>query len=103
MWVLVEREVAAGTIDGPFFIAIDAKIEETQEGDASIDDLKESIVAYTLDLLASKHQGGGLAEPDILADYFVVLLPYFHNKIKKKIQNGPRHFSGSNTVDLLPY
>lgn len=44
MWVLVESEVLAGTIDGPFIITIDAFIEEMQDGDASIDDLKESIV-----------------------------------------------------------
>lgn len=44
MWVLVEREVAAGTIDNFFIITIDALIEKTQDGDASIDDLKESVV-----------------------------------------------------------
>ena len=44
MWVLVEREVPAGTTDGPFVIAINAMIKEDQDGDASIDDLKESVV-----------------------------------------------------------
>lgn len=40
----MEREVAAGTIDGPFIIAIDALVDEIQDGDASLDDLKESFV-----------------------------------------------------------
>lgn len=46
MWVLVEREVAAGTIDGPFIITIDALVASVQDGDASVDDLKESVVEF---------------------------------------------------------
>ncbi|XP_071520606.1 MAM and LDL-receptor class A domain-containing protein 1-like [Panulirus ornatus] len=44
VWVLVEREVPAGTIDDLFVITIEAEITDRQDGDASIDDLKESIV-----------------------------------------------------------
>lgn len=44
MWVLVEREVPAGVMDGPFVITINAMLKDDQDGDASIDDLKESVV-----------------------------------------------------------
>lgn len=44
-WVLVEREVPAGTIDGPFIITIQADLEDGQSGDASIDDLMASAFA----------------------------------------------------------
>ncbi|KAG0730111.1 MAM and LDL-receptor class A domain-containing protein 1 [Chionoecetes opilio] len=44
MWVLVEREVQAGIVDGPYAITINAMMKQAQEGDVSIDDLKESFV-----------------------------------------------------------
>lgn len=46
MWVLVEREVQAGITDGPFVITINAMVKDNQDGDASIDDLKESVVVF---------------------------------------------------------
>lgn len=42
-WVLIEREVAAKTMDRPYIITIEAKLEDEQDGDASIDDLLVSI------------------------------------------------------------
>lgn len=41
-WVLIEREVAAMTMDRPFIITIEAWLEDEQDGDASIDDLQVS-------------------------------------------------------------
>lgn len=43
VWLFIEREVPAGTIDARFIITIDAVLADGQDGDASIDDLKESI------------------------------------------------------------